>query len=388
MTGAPVIVSDCTLREGEQQPGIVLDGAAKMKIAELLARVGVRRAEIGTPAVSVAERDAVAEIAHSNLILESIAVCRVNTADVDLALECGVWGVVISSPVSPWQLGKKLEWSLDEMIGRAADVHEYARSRGLVTFASAYDTFRTPWRSLAAIYGHFRDRRCVDGVRVVDTVGAATPAVAGRLVRRIKAEFGLPVEVHFHDDFGLAMANAVSAVAAGCDSVSCSVAGVGERAGNVATEEIVAALELLYDVRTGIKLDQLGPVCAEIIQLLEIPSADQKAVVGRNAFRHVAGLSVGGFLRDPLVAQPIKAEVVGRTSEVCLGKTSGHAAVEYRLGRLGIAPGSVDVPRLVVAVKQWSETNRSLVNDADLLEMATGFTDPSTRTHGGPKGGT
>jgi len=383
VTIASVVVSDCTLREGEQQPGIVLDTTAKVRIATLLARLGVRRAEIGTPAVSEMEREAISAITRLNLIPETIAVCRANPRDVDLAAECGVWGVVISSPVSPFQLGGKLEWSIDEMIGRAMEAHEQARLRGLVSFASAYDTFRTPWRSLKAIYGRLSRLGTLGGVRMVDTVGVARPEAVRRLTRRIRAEFGLPLEAHFHDDFGLAMANAIAAVGAGCEAISSSVAGVGERAGNVPTEEIVAALEVLYGIRTGIRLEELGPLSREIVEVLAVPTAHQKAIVGLNAFRHVAGLSVGGYLKDPLAAQPIVAEAVGLRSEIVLGKVSGHAALEHRLARLGISAAGVDVLALLADVKRWSQENRRLLSDAALLRMLKRQSTPGGNEIGG-----
>lgn len=365
----PVLISDCTMREGEQQAGIVLDAPTKLAIAELLAELGITHVELGNPAVSPGERDAIKEIVASGLIAEPLAVCRAHRDDIDLAAECGVTGVVISSPVSPWQLDYKLHSSVDEMTERALDAHTHARSLGLRTYASAYDTFRTPWESIEKIYGAIADSQSTDFLRVVDTVGIASPEQAHELVSRIKQRFGLPVEVHFHDDFGLAMANTVAAVLAGADSVSTSIAGVGERAGNAATEEIAAALEIVYGVATGLKLELLGPVSREVVRLLGVAVAPNKAVLGDGAFRHVAGLSAGGFLRSPLVAQPIEAETIGRTSEIVLGKTSGRASLTSRVNALGVSDEDMDLTGLLGAVKELSESKKGLVSDAELLRM-------------------
>jgi isopropylmalate/homocitrate/citramalate synthase len=365
-----VIVSDCTLREGEQQPGIILDRAAKIRVAERLAEIGIVRAELGTPAVSADERASVAEIVRLGLIPESIVVCRTMKQDIELAADCGVWGVVISSPVSPVQLEHKLHRSVAAVVEGALEVHAYARGLGLRTFASAYDTLRTPWKSLASIYGAMAAAGLPEGVRVVDTVGVGTPERVARLVSRVRAAFGLPIEVHFHDDLGLAMANAIAAVKAGADSVSSSVAGVGERAGNVPTEEIVIALEVGYGIDTGCDLDKLGPAFHDIVAAMELPVSPNKSIVGDNAFRHVAGLSVSGFLRDPLVAQPFAAELVGLTSTVELGKTSGRDGLAYRLQALGIDSESVDITLLLAAVKRRSEERRSLITDEELRMLA------------------
>ena len=364
-----IIISDCTLREGEQQPGIVLDLAAKARIAEQLAELGVTRAELGTPAVSAEERAAVKAIVQLGAIPESIVVCRALNADIDLAADCGVWGVVISSPVSPWQLEHKLHKSLGEVIDSALNVHAHARSLGLRTFASAYDTLRTPWRSLNRIYGALADAGYPDGVRVVDTVGVGIPARVRRLVSRVRAEFQLPVEVHFHDDLGLAMANAITAIDAGAESVSCSVAGVGERAGNIATEEIITALEVGFELDTGCALERLGPTCHKIVEAMGLTVSPNKSIIGENAFRHVAGLSVSGFLRNPLVAQPFAAERVGLNSEVELGKTSGRDGLEHRLRHLDIDSSSVDLKSLLASVKRQSVRLRRLITDEELRRL-------------------
>jgi isopropylmalate/homocitrate/citramalate synthase len=365
-----VVISDCTLREGEQQPGVVLDRTAKMRIAERLAEIGITRAELGTPAVSPDERTAIADIVRAGLIPESLVVCRAMKRDVELAAECGAWGAVVSSPVSPWQLQHKLHRELPEVVEGALEVHAYARSLGLRTFASAYDTLRTPWRSLEKLYGAIAAAGHADGVRLVDTVGVGTPERVRRLVSRIRRAFGLPLEVHFHDDLGLAMANAIAAVGAGAESVSSSVAGVGERAGHIATEEIIAALEIGYGIDTGCALDRLGPASRDIVATIAAPLSLNKSIVGENAFRHVAGLSVSGFLRNPLVAQPFEAEVVGLVSKIVIGKTSGRDGLEHRLTELGLDPGELDVPLLLATVKRRSEHLRRLISDEELRRIA------------------
>lgn len=365
-----VDISDCTLREGEQQPGVVLDHAAKMRIAERLAEIGITRAELGTPAVSPDERSAIAAIVRAGLIPESLVVCRAMKRDVELAAECGAWGAVISSPVSPWQLQHKLHRELSEVVENALEVHAYARTLGLRTFASAYDTLRTPWDSLEALYGAIADAGHAEGVRVVDTVGVGTPDSVRVLVSRVREAFGLPVEVHFHDDLGLAMANALAAVGTGAEAVSSSVAGVGERAGHIATEEIVAALEIGCEISTGCVLERLGPAARDIVATMGLTVGPNKSIIGDNAFRHVAGLSVSGFLRDPLVAQPFAAEAVGLASKIVIGKTSGRDGLEYRLGELGVDSSGLDIRELLATVKRRSEQMRRLLTDEELRRIA------------------
>jgi isopropylmalate/homocitrate/citramalate synthase len=205
-----VMISDCTLREGEQQPGVILGTSQKLAIAEILGEVGIRRAEIGTPAVSEGEREAIAAVIDARRIAETIGVCRARTDDVEMAYRCGLWGVVISSPVSRYQLENKFGWSVSEMVDAAVKAHTAARELGLRTFASAYDTLRSGRDDIRELYGELRRQELIDGVRIVDTVGIGTPAEVSALVKWCDDEFGLPIEVHFHDDFGLAMANALA----------------------------------------------------------------------------------------------------------------------------------------------------------------------------------
>jgi isopropylmalate/homocitrate/citramalate synthase len=364
-----VLISDCTLREGEQQPGVVLGTAEKVAIAEILGDAGIGRAEIGTPAVSEGEREAIAAVVDARRIAEPIGVCRARTDDVELAHQCGLWGVVISSPVSHYQLENKFGWSVAEMVDAAVQAHTAAKELGLRTFASAYDTLRSSRDDIRELYGELRRQRLIDGIRVVDTVGIGTPAEVSDLVRWCDNEFGLPIEVHFHDDFGLAMANALAAVQAGAGSVSCSIAGVGERAGNVPTEEIVAALEFLLHVSTGVELELLGPAFIKAADIIGIRLQDNRAIIGRNSFRHISGISVSGLIRSPLAAQPIEAEAVGRRSEVVLGKLSGRTAVEYVLSSVGIDPATLDVGGLVEQVKDTAESTRRILSESDLLRL-------------------
>lgn len=362
-----MLISDCTLREGEQQPDVVLGAAEKVAIAGILRDVGVRRAEIGTPAVSAGEREAIAAVVDSGVIPETLGVCRARTDDVEMAADCGLWGVVISSPVSPHQLSTKFGWSLQQMIDAAVRAHTAAKERGLVTYASAYDTLRSDRDDLRAVYGELNRRGLIDAVRIVDTVGVGTPKVVADLVRWCREEFGLPIEVHFHDDFGLATANAVAAVEAGADAVSSSIAGVGERAGNTATEEVAAALEVLLGVDTGLAVDRLGDSFVRAAELMRLTLQNNRAIVGRNSFRHVSGISISGYVKSPLAAQPVEAEKVGRSSEVVLGKTSGRQAVEHLLAALGVDAAEIDVPRLVESLKETAEEYRRVLSTADLL---------------------
>lgn len=365
----PLSLSDCTLREGEQQPGVVLGTSQKVEIARLLRDLGVKRAEIGTPAVSAEERAAIAAVVEDGSVPESLGVCRSRVDDIESAADCGLWGVVVSSPVSHYQLTAKFGWTVRQMLDAAVRAHERAKELGLTTFASCYDTTRTNRSDLEVVYGELRDRQLVDGIRVVDTVGVARPDQAAGLVRWCKKTFALPVEVHFHDDFGLALANVLAAIEAGADVVSSSVGGVGERAGNTATEEVTAALATLYGHTLGLRTDLLAPLCRQICDLMDLPVQPNRAVIGRNSFRHVSGISISGFIHDPLAAQPVEAATFGARSDIVLGKTSGGQAVRHVLAGLGICVDDELVSTLTAEVKATATAQRRVLGAADLLRL-------------------
>jgi isopropylmalate/homocitrate/citramalate synthase len=362
----PPRIADCTLRDGEQQPGVVFSTDQKIEIATMLAALGVHELELGTPAVSAGDADAIAKIVELGLPSETSALARASTRDVDLVRSCGVDAVRLSMPISERQREAKTGVGSDEYVGKAVEISQYARSQGLRVIFSPFDTTRCELKLLEALLVAFRSEGCVDRVRLVDTTGAASPEAIRYLLRFMQeAGDGIPIEVHCHDDFGLATANTLAGALAGAEFLSVTVNGLGERSGNAALEEVVASLAILYGVDTGLDLSGLTRLSLLVEESAAVQLQPHKPVVGANSFAHESGLVVSGLLRDPFTAEAYEPEIVGQKRRIVIGKKSGRASVEAKLGELYEEQvHGVDIEELVSSVKERSiALGRSLHDD-------------------------
>lgn len=367
----PPRISDCTLRDGEQQAGLVFSRQSKVAIAAMLDEIGVHDIEVGTPAVSEDDRAAVEEIAASGLRATISALARATEADIDLVAGTGADAVRISFPISSRQRAAKLHVDDSEYVRDSLRISHYAKSLGLQVVFSPYDTTRADLPLLERLLRAFRQEGCVDRVRLVDTVGAASPEGVRFLTGFMRETLGgIPIEVHCHNDFGLGTANTIAAALAGADYLSVTVNGLGERAGNTPLEEVVVALKILYGIDTGVATGRLKPLSDEVERLSGIGLQPHKAVVGANCFRHETGTVVAGLMRDPFTAEPYAPEVVGQSRQVILGKLSGAASVRYKMAELGIGVADADVTTILAAVKGKSTALQRSLDDDEVRRIA------------------
>jgi isopropylmalate/homocitrate/citramalate synthase len=370
MTNPPRI-ADCTLRDGEQMAGLVFNKEDKVAIARLLDNLGVHDLEVGTPAVSDEDRLAVEEIVASRPRAMISALARSDKRDVDLVARCGAQAVRISQPISNLQRDAKFKLDDEAYLKQAIDISTYSKEKGLQVIFSPYDTTRADVDLLKRLLVEFRRLGCVDRVRLVDTAGAATPHAIRYLVGVMTdAGGGIPIEVHCHNDFGLAVANTLAGAEAGAAYLSVTVNGVGERAGNASLEEVVMALQTLYRLDLGLRLDLLYQLSREVAARSKVPVQPHKAVVGSNAFAHETGMVVAGVLKDPSTAEPYPPELVGQTRSILIGKKSGRASIEYKLHELGIEVSADRIPELLARVKDRSIESKSPISDEQFADLA------------------
>jgi isopropylmalate/homocitrate/citramalate synthase len=367
-----IFLSDCTLRDGEQQAGVAFDRSGKLQIARALDEIGIYEIEAGTPASSEEDRDAIAEMCRLGLGAKISVLCRAMTGDIDQAMALGAWGVRVSFPISPLERKHKLKGiSDDEYLKRALAITEYARGKGAYVIFSPYDTTRAELPFLLRLVVEVERAGTVDRLRVVDTTGCALPEAIAYLIGQIRdAAPSLPIEVHCHNDFGLACANTLAGIMAGADYASTTMNGLGERCGNAATEEVAMALEVLYGVRTGLDLPRLTAVSALVAELSGVPMQPNKAVVGENAFRHEAGMVVAGVLQDPFTAEPYAPEIVGQRRRILIGKKSGLVSIDYKVKEMGLAIPEGLYPELLTQVKQAAVKKRGALTDAEFKALA------------------
>lgn len=363
-----VIVHDTTLRDGEQQAGVVFRKDEKVKIATALDEVGVDRVEVGMPATSREDFEAVREVAKLGLRAKVMAFSRCLKHDVDLALKADVSGVVMELPSSKHIIEYGYGLTEDRAINMAVEATEYAKQHGLFVTLLAIDLTRADYELLKRIAGSVRD--LADSFTIADTFGVVSPFAMGHLTKQVRTIIKRPVEVHSHNDFGLAVANALAAVAAGASAVHVTVNGIGERAGNAALEETVLALELLLGVKTGVKYDKLYSLSKLVEQLSGVRLPPHKPIVGESPYRVESGMIAEWWVSArevrPTEVFPILPELVGRREgiEVVLGKKSGKANIVEALKELGIDPAKVgadSLVRILAEVKFYSTLKKGPV---------------------------
>ncbi len=364
-----VIVSDCTLREGEQQPGIVLTPEEKLRLARMLDEAAIPMLEVGMPAISQEEKENIKAIAHAGLKAKTIALCRAVKSDIDLAKECGVWGISCSIPVGYLQMKHKMKWPEQKFMDTVSEVTKYAHENGFYVVLSPVDGTRADLGFLERFFGFVLKHGHLDRVRVVDTVGSCLPQAIQFMVRWMTKTTGLPIEVHCPDDFGMATANTMAGIAAGARVASTVVNGMGERAGGAPTEEVALGLKVLYGLETGVKLEKLYSLSRELQKMARIQLPPNKAVVGENAFAHEAGLAVAGWKENPLSSEPYLPEVVGQAHKLILGKKSGNASIAVKLKWLGRQASEEQISQLLLKVKLWAEKTKAPVSDEDFQKM-------------------
>ena len=336
-TKRSVYMWDETLRDGEQSPAVALTVKDKVDLALALDRCGVAVIDAGFPAVSESEREAIAAVAALGLRARVGVTVRAREEDIDLALDCGVREVYLFLPTSPLHMRVKFGAGEDEIRQRALACSGYAMKRGLQVVFIAEDTSRSNPEFVSRLFTDLFSAG-VGSCIITDTVGTATPESMSTLVGRIRAgtPASLQLGIHCHDDFGLACANTIAAVTEGVDFVTATVNGIGERAGNAALEEVVLALEQLYGIRTGVAMDQLYALSQLVEERTGMPVAPNKAVVGRNAFRHESGIHTHAMIKATETYEVLRPELVGRNREWVFGKHSGWALLAQLLEERGI----------------------------------------------------
>jgi isopropylmalate/homocitrate/citramalate synthase len=365
-----ILISDCTLREGEQQAGVVLSPSDKLRLAHELDELGIPQLEVGMPAVSEEELRNIKAIAQAGLRAKTIALCRIARRDVEKAMECGTWGVGFSLPIGYLQLQHKFKWSEEKITEELIRLTQYAHEQGFYVVLSPYDNTRADLKFLKRFLTTLISQGHVDRIRVVDTVGSCLPQAIAYIVKWMIRVTRLPVEVHCHDDFGMATANTLAGIAAGASVASTTLNGMGERSGGAATEEVAWALKVLYGIDMGLKYERLTGICKLLQDMSGNRLAPNKAIVGENSFGQEAGMVVAGWKEMVFTAEPYLPELVGQAHKLILGKKSGKDSIEVKLKDLGYQASREEVEQLLLKVKTHAEKTKSPVSDEEFKQFA------------------
>ena len=357
-----IIIYDSTLRDGEQMPGVSFSSEQKLTIARKLDEIGVPEIEAGFPAVSKTEQETVKRIVNEGLNAKILVLSRLKKEDIDAAIDSDADMVLLFIASSPLHLKYKLHLSEEEIKEKVVKSIEYTKDHGIIPSFSTEDSTRTPLPFLEELV-KLAYESGAKRIGFTDTVGCATPQTIQYLFSHMRKLVPTPFSAHLHNDFGLGIANALTALSSGANHICTTINGWGERAGNVPLEQLIMTLSVLYDKDLGIDTAKLTQLSQMVSNFTGIPIPKTQPFVGDNIFTHESGIHVAAILENPYTYEPISPEFVGNKRNLVLGKHSGKRMIKQILHDHDIDADENLVNDITTKVKKLGEKNGYVSNE-------------------------
>ncbi len=352
-TEKKISILDSTLREGEQHPGISFTNKQRIQIAWLLDSFGVNQIEI-SPVVSHDHFEATKTIIKQGLGADILAHVRALKSDVEVAIDCNATWVATYMGISDIHLATKLKISREEAKIRALEVADYIKSHGLKSRFTMEDASRTDPQFLIEMCKEMNSRG-IERISIPDTVGIMRPQGMYNLVKMVRENIDTNVsslDVHCHNDVGLALANALAGCEAGVNQIHTTIDGLGERTGIPSLAEAAVALTLIYRIPNDFRLHMLRDLSRTIVDYTHMETPESKPIVGESAYKHKAGTHLAAILQNPSAYEILEPRLVGNRRKIVFGELAGKNGAAYLLSLLGLETSRVEAEKMAKGLKE------------------------------------
>jgi isopropylmalate/homocitrate/citramalate synthase len=374
-----VVIHDVTLRDGEQTPSVAWKEDERTRIALALNEIGIDRIEIGMPIISKSISRVAKKLVKMKLRSKIVPMARLTKKDIDLCIDTGAKDIIIEQTVNPYILKHVFTINPDQFLKKVVELVSYSKKSGLYTTFMGWDVFRNPLDYINRIYTAIAENAKPDSLVLTDTYGVTNPMAIHYVFKNLKKRIPhIPLEFHTHNDLGCATASALFSVMGGAEVVHTAMNGLGERAGNVPTEEMVAALKFMLGIETLVKPEGLYDVSKLVSELSKIEIPMNKPIIGRQIFQAESGGPVSTYqafkkLGVRTAIFPFVPEVFGNDDiEILLGKGSGKESVAYYLDKLKLNANEKQIGKIVSIVKEEGRLRKASISQKEFKKIAEG----------------